>query len=104
MGRLNKHNRMAQATLGRPRTNSCFHFGTQSSVTQEHLLSPPEGQSSPKWLFEVLLGADWRGLKIRVSLVRFRPWPLSIHAQRHYTCNSTSGSFQLLSNRGLVGA
>jgi hypothetical protein len=42
--------------MGRIRTDVCFHFGFQSSVTQEHLPSPTARVISPKWLFWVLLG------------------------------------------------
>jgi hypothetical protein len=37
--------------LGGTRTDAGFHFGTQSSVTQEHLPSPTDGLLRPEWLF-----------------------------------------------------
>ena len=33
-----------------------FHFGTQPSITQEHLPSPTGRMISPKWLLWVTLG------------------------------------------------
>jgi len=55
-----------------------FHFSTQPSVTYEHPGAPTRWPVSPKRLFRrpwVFLGAKIGGLKIRVSVVRFRPWP-----------------------------
>src|SRR5262249_55027732 len=42
--------------------SSCFHLGTQSSVTQEHLPSPNGGAIRPKCLFWVTLGYAGFGL------------------------------------------
>jgi len=74
-------------SLGRIRTHAGFHFGTQSRSTYHHL---PAVQLLLNGCFRcsrVLLAADWRGLKIRVSVVRFRPWPPSNHKRtRRRTC------------------
>src|SRR5215469_3145383 len=40
-----------QSTAIPRQSRICFHFGTQSSVTQEHLPSPTDGLISPKRLF-----------------------------------------------------
>src|SRR5438270_14092936 len=62
---------------------SCFHFGFQSSVTQlpsviyQHLPAAPNRVSACIGCSWVTLDAEFGGLKIRVSVVRFRPWPPS---------------------------
>jgi len=59
-----------------------------SRSTQEHLTRGDfrvTGCFRCSWVF---LGADLRGLKIRVSVVRFRPWPPSNQIVRSKTCAS----------------
>jgi hypothetical protein len=54
------------------------------TITQEHL---PRGHFCLIGCFRcsrVLLGAESRGLKIRVSVVRFRPWPPRISLALHH--------------------
>lgn len=59
---------------------ACFHFGLQSMVTQSHPPSPI-GEASSRQCSLFLMtddaGSTLVGLKIRVSVVRFRPWPPS---------------------------
>ena len=55
-----------------------FHSGFQTSITQRHPAALTRRAHLPKCLYWMLLGdagADLGGLKIRVSVVRFRPWP-----------------------------
>jgi len=56
---------------GRLRTDACFHFGFQPSITQEHLPSPDEASFTPNRLIQMLLGVPgfrwWRTENPRVG-------------------------------------